>query len=125
MELRGSLEDSDFNTVAALFAYHPMHHDNSGDVGKICRKLAVGFNTFEGRFKRLLLCDAEEIQEHLRPIILAARAKKVEVDYLQLYLDLRSWGHDFFGDEVRRRWAEGFWSEQPEESSAKASEVVS
>ncbi len=37
--------------------------------------LSTGLSTFEGRFKRLLLCDAEELRRRLQPVILAARDK--------------------------------------------------
>ncbi len=37
MELRGTLDDEDFNTVAALYAYHPNHSDNAGTLGNLCR----------------------------------------------------------------------------------------
>jgi hypothetical protein len=67
MELRGSLDDDDFNIVAALYAYHPEHRGDRAGVGRLCQRLSTGFSTFEGRFKRLLLCDADELREHLQP----------------------------------------------------------
>lgn len=124
MDLRGTLEDDDFNTVAALYAYHPDHSDKGGTLGHLCRTLASGLSTFEGRFKRLLLCDAEELRQRLQPVILAARAKGVPVDYHQLYLDLRSWDHDYYGDRARKVWAQDFWG-QPEATPAKSEEVSS
>ncbi|MBI2929446.1 MAG: type I-E CRISPR-associated protein Cse2/CasB [Verrucomicrobia bacterium] len=124
MELRGTLEDADFNTVAALYAYHPDNRNDAGGLGRLCQRLAVGFSTFEGRFKRLLLCDADELRQHLQPVILAARAKGIAVDYLQLYLDLRSWDHDYYGEQARQRWATEFWGREPE-PAAKPEEVTS
>ena len=124
MELRGTLDDEDFNTVAALYAYHPDHSDHGGTLGHLCRSLSAGLSTFEGRFKRLLLCDAEELRQRLQPVILAARAKGVPVDYRQLYLDLRSWDHDFYGDRVRKDWAQDFWG-QPETAPTNPEEVPS
>ena len=110
MRIRGTLKDEDFNTVAALYAYHPDHRANAGNFGALCSRLSGQNNSFEGRFRRLLLCDREELHKHLRGPILAARAKKNHpVDYQQLYLDLRSWDHEFYGDEVRKRWATDFW----------------
>jgi CRISPR type I-E-associated protein CasB/Cse2 len=122
MDLRGTLDDEDFNTVAALYAYHPDHSDNGGTLGHLCRSLSAGLSTFEGRFKRLLLCDAEELRQRLQPVILAARAEGVPVDYRRLYLDLRSWDHDFYGDRVRKDWAQDFWG-QAETPPAKPEEV--
>jgi len=122
MELRGTLDDEDFNTIAALYACHPDHSDNGGTLGLLCHRLSAGLSTFEGRFKRLLLCDAEELRQRLQPVILAARAKGISVNYEKLYLDMRSWTHDFYGDQVRKNWAQDFWG-QPEAVDAKPREV--
>lgn len=115
IQLRGSLEDDAFNTVAALYAHHAEHQEGAGDFGALLFKLAREHNTFEGRMRRLLCCDAEEVLNHLRPVVMAAKRESAPVDYLQLYLDLRSWGHDYWGDEVRKRWATAFW--QPEQAT--------
>lgn len=120
MEVRGTLDDHDFNTIAALYAYHPDDNPGSGGIGALCRGLSRGFSTFEGRFKRLLVCSAAELHQHLQPIVLAARARSIPVNYRQLYLDLRSWDRDFHGDQVRQRWATEFWSE--EANAARAQE---
>jgi CRISPR system Cascade subunit CasB len=109
IQLRGTLEDDAFNTVAALYAHYAEHREGVGDFGALLRKLAQEHNTFEGRMRRLLCCDAEEVLNRLRPVVLAAKRESAPVDYLQLYLDLRSWGHDYWGDEVRKRWATAFW----------------
>ena len=110
MSIRGSLADDDFSTVAALYAYHPDHRENAGSIGALCRKLSGENNTFEGRFKRLLFCNKEELRNNLRGIILAARSKGHAVDYLGLYRDLRSWENEYYGQEVRKRWASDFWA---------------
>lgn len=109
MEVRGTLDDAAFNTVAALYAHHPEHQADDSSPGRLCQRLAADFNTFEGRFKRLLTCAAEELPQQLRAVIFAAHARGVPVDYLRLYLDLRSWSHEHFGEEVRKRWATEFW----------------
>lgn len=109
IQLRGSLEDDAFNTVAALYAHHAEHREGTGDLGALLCMLAREHKTFEGRMRRLLCCDAEEVLNHLRPVVLVAKRESTPVDYLQLYLDLRSWGHDYWGDEVRKRWATAFW----------------
>ena len=108
-QLRGLLEDDAFNTVAALYAHHTEHREGAGDLGALLCMLAREHNTFEGRMRRLLCCDAEEVLNHLQPVVLAAKQERIPVDYLQLYLDLRSWGHGYWGDEVRKRWATAFW----------------
>ncbi len=104
IRLRGSLDDNAFNTVAALFAYHPEHREGAGNMGAILHRLAREHSTFEGRLRRLLCCDAAEVLNHLRSVILAAKRDSTPVDYLQLYLDLRSWG-----EETRKNWATSFW----------------
>lgn len=109
MAIVGSLEKDDFNTVAALYAYHPKHLKGAGSLGLLCCKLSVKNNTFEGRFRRLLLCNKKELRKHLRGIILAARSKGYAVDYLQLYKDLDYWEHPYRGDKVRIQWASDFW----------------
>lgn len=125
IELRGSLDDEAFNTVAALYAWHPEDRRDGSGLGRLCRRLAAGLNSFEGRFKRLLLCNPEELRQHLQPVILAARAKGVPVDYLQLYLDLRSWSHDHYGEQVRQRWATEFWGPQQETATPQPQEATS
>ncbi len=71
----GGIGDPRIEVVAGLFAYHP-DESNSGNLGTTCRRLAEGNNSFEGRFGRLLACDYDEICERLRPVILAAKAKR-------------------------------------------------
>ena len=70
----GGIGNPRVETVAGLFAYHPQV-TNSGNLGTTCRLLAVDSNTFDGRFRRLLSCDRDEICERLRPIVLAAKAR--------------------------------------------------
>jgi len=115
--LRGSLDDDAFNTVAALYAYHPEHREGAGNMGAILRRLAREHNTFEGRMRRLLCCDAEELLKHLRSVILAARRDGAALDYLELYLNLRSWGHDYWGEKARKDWATAFWQSDETEAS--------
>jgi CRISPR type I-E-associated protein CasB/Cse2 len=124
LELRGSLDDEAFNTVAALYAWHPEDRRDGSGLGRLCRQLAAGLSTFEGRLKRLLLCDTEELRRHLQAVILAARAKGVPVDYLQLYLDVRSWPHDHYGEQVRQRWATEFWGPEQETATPQPQEAT-
>lgn len=92
-----------YETIAGLFAYHP-EETNAGNFGTTCRRLAGENNSFEGRFKRLLSCDRDEICERLRPIVLAAKAKGIPVNYEKLFADLCYWG-----DNVKAQWAREFW----------------
>jgi CRISPR system Cascade subunit CasB len=100
----GGIDRPIYETVAGLFAYHP-DETHSGNVGTTCRRLAGENNSFDGRFRRLLSCDRDEIGERLRPVILAAKAKGIPVNYEALFADLVYWG-----DTVKARWARDYWS---------------
>jgi CRISPR system Cascade subunit CasB len=87
----GGIDRPIYETVAGLFAYHP-DETHSGNIGTTCRRLAGENNSFDGRFRRLLSCERDEIGERLRPVILAARAKGILVNYEELFADLFYWG---------------------------------
>jgi CRISPR type I-E-associated protein CasB/Cse2 len=88
----------------------------TGNLGTTCHRLAAENNSFDGRFRRLLSCDREEICERLRPVILAARAKGIPINYEELYVDLCYWG-----DNVKARWAREYWgASEVEETAALA-----
>lgn len=93
-----------FETVAALWADDAELADDAGNLGNTMAKLKTDNNSFEGRFKRLLTCDRDEIAERVAPLVRAAQAKGKRVSYTQLLSDLLCWG-----DEVKVRWAEAFW----------------
>jgi CRISPR system Cascade subunit CasB len=99
----GGIDRPIYETVAGLFAYHP-DETQHGNLGTTCRRLAGENNSFDGRFRRLLSCDRDEIAERLRPVILAAKAKGVPVNYEELFADLVYWG-----DNVKARWAREYW----------------
>jgi CRISPR system Cascade subunit CasB len=117
----GGIGDPRIEVIAGLFAYHP-EESHSGNLGATCRRLAEGNNSFEGRFARLLACDYDEICERLRPVILAAKAKGIGVNYEQLFTDLSFWG-----DSVKTGWAREYWvgPETQESTIASASEAAS
>jgi CRISPR system Cascade subunit CasB len=115
----GGIDDRRYETVAGLFAYHPSE-TSSGNLGITCRLLSSEHNTFDGRFRRLLACDRDGICEHIRPIVLAARAKGISVNYEQLFTDLTYWS-----DAVKARWAAEFWGTSPAESLATSGEGTS
>jgi CRISPR system Cascade subunit CasB len=95
----GGIGNARIETVAGLFAYHP-DESHSGNLGATCLALKA-----ETRFRRLLACDRDEICERLRPIILAAKAKGIPVNYEQLFADLCYWS-----PSVKARWAQEYWS---------------
>lgn len=99
----GGIDRSEYEIVAGLFASHP-DETSSGNIGTTCQRLSRENNSFDGRFRRLLSCDREEIGERLRPVVLAAKAKGVAVNYEVLFADLCYWG-----DRVKARWAREYW----------------
>jgi CRISPR system Cascade subunit CasB len=103
-------------TVAGLFAYHP-NETSTGNLGSTIRELAEDKASFDGRFRRLLSCDLAEICKRIRPIIFAAKAEGVPVNYEQLVVDLRCWG-----DKVKAQWARQYWGTSNERLPAAVSE---
>ena len=99
----GGIGNPHVEAVAGFFGYHP-DETHTGNIGTTCRRLAAENNSFDARFRRLLSCDRDEIGDRLRPVILAARAKLVPVNYEELYADLCYWG-----DNVKARWAREYW----------------
>jgi CRISPR system Cascade subunit CasB len=108
----GGIGNPRVETVAGLFAYHP-EETHSGNLGTTCRRLAAENNSFDGRFRRLLSCDREEICERLRPVVLAAKPKEIRINYEELYADLCYWG-----DNVKARWAREYWGALEGEETA-------
>jgi len=116
----GGIGNPRIEAVAGLFAYHPDETHN-GNIGTTCHRLAAENNSFDARFRRLLSCDRDEICERLRPVVLAARAKGIPVNYEELFADLCYWG-----DNVKARWAREYWGapEAEEPASLAASEAT-
>ncbi len=93
-----------FETVAALWASAPELGCDTGNLGNTLAGLKTDNNSFEGRFKRLLTCDGDEIAVRVIPVVLAAQAKGLHINYPQLLSDLLWWG-----ERVKVRWAKTFW----------------
>ncbi len=111
------IDDPRIEAVAGLFAFHPEETDD-GNLGTTCRRLAGENNSFEARFHRLLACDRDEICDRLRPVVLAAKAKGIPVNYEQLFVDLCYWG-----DRVKARWARQYWGATGVEEQTAAAAV--
>lgn len=101
-----------FETVAGLWAGGADLSTDGGDVGDTMAALMKTNSSFEGRFKRFLTCDRDEIAAHVAPAVHAAQAKGLGVNYTQLLSDLIYWG-----DEVKVRWARSFWGTSPEDGA--------
>lgn len=98
-----------YETVAGLFAHNPEHDPSVGNLGDTCRQLSKEHSTFDGRFRRMLACDREEICDHIRPVVLAKGAR---VNYEQLFCDLWYWS-----DSVKVKWARAFWGAETAEAT--------
>jgi CRISPR system Cascade subunit CasB len=112
----GGIGNPRVEAVAGMFAYHS-DETHTGNIGTTCHRLAAENNTFDDRFRRLLACDRDEICERLRPVVLAAKAKGIPINYEGLFADLCYWG-----DNVKAGWAREFWgapqSDEPEAVTA-------
>ena len=112
----GGIGNPRIEVIAGLFAYHP-DETHEGNLGTTCRRLAearmANRQASTARFRRLLACDHDEICDRLRPVILAAKAKGIDVNYEQLFTDLSYWG-----DRSRADWAREFWGVPEAERAA-------
>jgi CRISPR type I-E-associated protein CasB/Cse2 len=93
-----------YETVAALWAGGVDLAASGGNVGDTVAVLVQSHHSFEGRFRRLLTCERDEIGARVAPLVRAAQRNGTRVNYTQLLSDLLCWG-----DEVRVRWAKAFW----------------
>jgi CRISPR system Cascade subunit CasB len=112
----GGIGNPRIETVAGLFAYHP-DETHIGNLGTTCQRLKAQNESFDARFRRLLACDRDEICERLRPVVLAAKAKDIPLNYEQLFADLCYWS-----DSVKARWAREYWG-APEPGSEEPTAV--
>ena len=110
----GGIGNMRMETVAGLFAYHP-DETYIGNLGTTCLRLKEKNQSFDARFRRLLACDRDEICERLRPVILAAKAKGIAVNYEQLFADLSYWS-----GKVKERWAQEYWGKPETEEATRA-----
>ena len=115
----GGIRNPRIEAIAGLFAYHP-EETHTGNLGTTCLQLKAQNESFDARFRRLLGCDRDEICERLRPMILAAKAKGIPINYEQLFADLWYWS-----DNVKARWAREYWgAPEGEESVALAASEI-
>lgn len=107
-----------YETVVGLWASDPDNHsDNAGNFGATCQTLRGDHESFDVRFRRLLDCETrDELCERIAPIVLAAQAKGVPVDYNRLFDDLKYFGGNGC-DRVRIRWASDYYRQSLEEES--------
>ncbi len=112
-------------TIGALFAQHPQDDQDGPGLGATCRRIATDNGrereipeSFERRFRRLLACDsAEDVGGQLKAWIRFAAARGVGVNYERLFNDLAYWNSS--AEQIRVRWAVGFWPQQIDEVDQK------
>ena len=108
----GALGNPAFETAAALWAGGPELTCEAGNLGTTLAILKADRNSFENRFKRLLACDRDEITARVGPVVRAAQARGVRLNYAQLHSDLLYWN-----DRVKTEWAKAFWgAAEPDET---------
>lgn len=109
----GAIDNPAYETVAALWAITDRHECEDGCFANTCRDLAGCYDakagkfehdSFQTRFKRLLTCDRDEIASRVVPVVRAAQAKGLAVNYTRLLSDLLWWN-----DSVKVDWAKAFW----------------
>ena len=96
--------------IAALFAAHPAAggEGNMGDhFRQVVRGDEAGAAAVERRFTALLAAHPDDLPFYLRQAVSFVRSKEVPVNWHQLYLDIRRWGHP--ERWVQRQWARSFW----------------
>lgn len=117
---------SAFEKVAGLWAANNRIDADDGSLGDTCRVLAgkhdeksgkFEHDSYQARFKRLLTCDKEEIVDRVVPVVKAAQAKGVPVNYPQLLSDLLCWS-----DKVQVEWALAFWGKSSAEPGQEGAE---
>ena len=102
-----------FEKVAALWAANNRIDADEGCLADTCRVLAGKYDgksgkfehdSYQARLKRILTCDKDEIVVRVVPVVRAAQAKNIAVNYPRLLSDLLVWN-----DRVQVDWARAFW----------------
>lgn len=114
----GALDESKLPDAitAALYAENSNHRLGGLSLGQALLRLAGGsikadgFESFERHFKRLLACDAgdlEEVGQQLRCLLQRLERENISLDYNQLLWNLRNWRSK--SEKVKIKWAKDFW----------------
>jgi CRISPR system Cascade subunit CasB len=109
-----------YTVVAACFAFHPLD-TSEGNLGTTLRSIAHSqaagedpLATYESRFRRLITASTvDEVCQQLRPIVQAAKARMVPINYGRLLDDLLRW--DFASRDVKVQWAAEYFGRPPQE----------
>lgn len=106
-----SIGDLSVEIPAALFAIHPLHSTDNGNIGDTCRRIAgKDLETYEAHFRRLLASQKveDDLEHQLFRIGKRARAEGIPINFVQLSDDLRLW--KWKQDRIKIDWAKSFWS---------------
>lgn len=116
-------DDREGVLTAGLYAEHfkdrPMHSADAGNLGNTWRLVynkrrkpneQKPADPEQGRFRRLLACDLDEIEDQLVAVVRFAKAEGVMINYDLLERDLHYWGPD-----VQFRWACAFYQVKGED----------
>ena len=110
-ELRRPWEVNDCWLVATLFSLYPRSarpgkEENLGaTLARLDRKKVGGA---ERHIMAILGAHREDLDAHLRRVVLLARSHEVAIDYHRLLRDLRWWTTDT--GNVQRAWSLDFWA---------------
>jgi len=121
-----------FVLIAVLYALHkqkyakdrlPSFHEHrytslGRSLRQLRQKLRAGEESLDMRFQAVLNSRQEDLQYHLRSIIMriASFKEDIPVDYKRLLLDLIRWS--YMGHPVQRQWAREYWQREPFNASA-------
>lgn len=121
------VEDAYF-LIASLFAIHPGEKEQGEIKGNMGNHFADALardkadskdpnykgESIERRFTALLAAHPDDLAFHLRHAIRFLESKGVQVNWHQLFFDVRQWRNA----EVQKRWARAFWGTPSKEASA-------
>lgn len=98
--------------VAGLCAcYSSMHTNASVSLGTACRRLraslAVGAESLDLRMSTLLDAPQSDALEMLDAILSQLDSKNKQLNFYDLYTDLRSWNSNY--GHSQRKWAKDYW----------------
>jgi CRISPR system Cascade subunit CasB len=110
--------------VAGLFAAHPVLHAQplAAALGRLLREKERP--SLELRFRALLEADADSAMPHLRQAVSLLSADGLGYDHAGLLCDLTVWLNEradpAWRDDIKRRWARGFYGALQADDAADA-----
>ena len=99
----GGIGNSRIEVIAGLFAYHP-DETHEGNLGTTCPPPQAGEQQLRGSLHPVAGLRLRRDLRPAAPVILAAKAKGIVVNYERLFTDLSYWG-----DRVKADWAREYW----------------